>query len=100
MQQHFDYGNRARALDQGWATSLVNGPYVRKQSPSRAELLDKLSSISSRTTLLLLPSDVLFFNKKEQKKAYTSSDEYCFPPKILFTTENMLSTENIAETVA
>ena len=66
-------------LIQEWATSLVDGPYVGRRSPSRAGLLDGSSSISSTATIVRAAlngkaekvhtfSDVLFFTKKGQKK--------------------------------
>ena len=85
-------------LVQGWATSLVKGPYVGRRSPSRARLLDGLSSISLTTTIVkaaligktkkgphVLRCPVR--HQKRAKKVYTSSD-------VLF------STENIGETAA
>ena len=43
---------KRKYLRQGWATSLVDGPYVGRRSPSRAGLLDGSSSISSTTTIV------------------------------------------------
>ena len=39
-------------LKQGWATSLVDGPYVARRCPSRARLLDGSSSMSSTATIV------------------------------------------------
>ena len=69
-------------LGQGWATSLVGGPYVGRRSPSRAGLLDGSSSISSTTTIVRVA-----VIGRAKKKVYTFSD-------VVF------STKNIGEAVA
>ena len=67
-------------LEQGWATSLIGGPYDGRRSLSRAGLLDGSSSISSTTTIVRIALI------GRANKVYTSSDVLLF-------------TENIGETV-
>ena len=80
-------------LNQGWATSSIGWPYVGRRSPSRAELLNGSSSISSTTTIVRVAQieskkkslhilRCTVFLRKRAKKVYTSSD-------VLFCTENI-----------
>ena len=64
------------AINQGWATFLVSGPYVGRRSPSRAGLLDGSSSICSTTTIVR----VALIGK--QKKGLHSPQMCYFLPKI------------------
>ena len=81
-------------LEEGWATSLVGGPYVGRRSPSQARLLNGSSSIFSTTTIVrfaligkqtkkgLLILRYLIFLRKRGKMVYRFSD-------VLFCTENI-----------
>ena len=63
-------------LGQGWATSLVGGPYVGRRSPFRAGLLDASSSISSTTAIVRIA--VIGRAKKRSTRPQMS----CFLSKI------------------
>ena len=62
-------------IKQEWATFLVSGPYVGRQSPSRAGLLDRSSSICSTTTIVR----VALIGK--QKTGLDTPQMSCFSPK-------------------
>ena len=65
-------------MRQGWATFLVSGPYVGRRSPSRAGLLDGLSSIFSTTTIVR----VAVIGRAKKKGLHT-------PQMSCFSTENI-----------
>ena len=59
-----------QVLAQGWATVLVSGPHVGRQSPSRAGLLEDGSSSICSTTIIVRVALI----GKQKKRSTHSSD--------------------------